>query len=1560
MGVVKAKFEVDAKNGIANLNNFKKALDDVGSVGRKLKDKIDLLAHSFQALGGAFKGVGFLKEQIPKLIEANSGYERLQIQLTGLIATNTKNIDSMGRAMDASKKWALSTKEADRVLKSLNQTTLKTKFTLNEVAEGFSMFYATAANQGSRDEAVKAFDSIALAAQAVGKDMKALTPMFDSLATGTVLANSEMGYFMKMVGLTNEELKKANQNGKVFDEIIDKLGKYKDLSIEAGKGFDVAMGNLENSINELRKELGKPLFEMAIKGVNEFSKFLDENRASIVKFSGSLIDAAKSIGIGLVAMKGLSVGYAAFNSIVAFTSSVIIPAFSSQLAFATTSTIILQRATNLLKVAMSTFLPVAVITSLYEYFSTMKEIKNATKDSYIEISNWKLYTTEAVSKVQDILGLFVNWWKLYFVNLGEFFVGIADLVLKYFDDISNYIGNKLNSLMDSMTKFSNWASGLIGLDPVKPFEFKKSNLKEQIGLGKELDFYKTKKDEISRQNEELLKGITTNRTKTLIDAHNKEVDEIKKQTQKVGGLVDERNEITNKKLSDGLKQGIKAVKDYANERLNYQIEYYEKSGKYFEAWKLKEAELMKEFKKINLDKKTADEILKFRKQEYLDKFVNLNKNSFEVIKDDWAETTMSMAKAIEDNFFDFFTGKIRSFSDMFKKLGRDLISTIISPMAKNVSSGFSGVFTQLLGGNDKAYVSKLATSLGLTLANGVYAGEVNGTSVRLDSVGNVLSGDAAFGGVSNILSLAGNMNTVSKLFSGNTGIIESFKNISSNLGQIGTNLSNGVSRLFSLDTYKNLFSNIQNNAFASMSGVFGDIAGYSYQLFGNVALANGIANFGTNFSSALTLGGHIGSGFSAGLGTVAGAGLLGYGGGRVIGGLGDKLFNADTYASKYGSMAGLAGGAIGGLGASLGAFGSFAGPIGAGIGAVLGAVIGGFRGKTKVKDTGLQAFSDFLITEKGVTGNEIKNFVDKQKKSWFKKKSWTEYSGLSKEQRDSINKMLMTAYTTLEMANADMSQFRIKAGKWSKGEGLTDGVKVGIVRAMMGRVDVDEYAKLWKSLEDALKAVSEVANYRAEIEAMSKNNPVEIAKYQMDLLNKSLSSSLESVMDLSKFKGEIDEVGELNAKNFLETYNKSIKENFTPENVDLWKSLTEAYKKATQAQKAYINALLSYSQNIYDLMGKYFTSIGKNGDFTAQMLNEQLLAMKMALKYDLNDSEKNALGGFSFSEINSFFNSLSADELRKFLENGDYELRSKLLSIVTSYNEYLKVNLANTLKLIDETQKSFFESIKKQFELNLSILTKQLGVINKLEDASNKLRLDVFNTGNMQNLVYETSYKNALNDYKAKNYDSKAYDELVNSANDYAKRLKDSTSSYAEYSYKILLMANEIENIGGGDKISVEKQIADINELLKANNDITDSINLELKRQSELASSQLTGLESYFGKDSIMANGLRAIYNATIAVNAKEVGKNLNYLNLTPFADGGIVTAPTTALIGEAGYPEAVIPLKDGKGLKVDMNATNKRLENVEKLLINLLMNSNNGLRILRTADTGEGIKVIQ
>lgn len=76
------------------------------------------------------------------------------------------------------------------------------------------------------------------------------------------------------------------------------------------------------------------------------------------------------------------------------------------------------------------------------------------------------------------------------------------------------------------------------------------------------------------------------------------------------------------------------------------------------------------------------------------------------------------------------------------------------------------------------------------------------------------------------------------------------------------------------------------------------------------------------------------------------------------------------------------------------------------------------------------------------------------------------------------------------------------------------------------------------------------------------------------------------------------------------------------------------------------------------------------------------------------------------------------------------------------------------------------------------------------------------------------------------------------------------------------------------------------------------------------------------------------------------------------FADGGIVTGATNALIGEAGYPEAVIPLKDGAGLKVDMdggfNSLEKRLAKLEMVLNKIAATNDETARTLRNVSDGE------
>jgi len=78
----------------------------------------------------------------------------------------------------------------------------------------------------------------------------------------------------------------------------------------------------------------------------------------------------------------------------------------------------------------------------------------------------------------------------------------------------------------------------------------------------------------------------------------------------------------------------------------------------------------------------------------------------------------------------------------------------------------------------------------------------------------------------------------------------------------------------------------------------------------------------------------------------------------------------------------------------------------------------------------------------------------------------------------------------------------------------------------------------------------------------------------------------------------------------------------------------------------------------------------------------------------------------------------------------------------------------------------------------------------------------------------------------------------------------------------------------------------------------------------------------------------------------------------TPFADGGIVTKPTLGLIGEAGYNEAVIPLKDPndplqmKEVIQELKEIKKENTDMKLLLVKLTADNSSMLSLERATST--------
>ena len=1059
-----------------DVNELGRSVTGANSAANTLRDSLGKMV---LAVGGVAALTSAFKSFAASGIEANRSFENLKIQLTGLIAANSSNVSMMGKTLDAHTKWNMSMKESEGILKKLNETNAKTKFTLEEITGAFNMFYATSAGQGSRNKAVQAMDSIALAAQAVGKNLSDLTPMMDSLATGTVVAASEMGSFMKIVGLTNEELKKASSEGKVYDVIIEKLAKYKELSAEAAKGYEVALGSLKNELTELTRELTKPMFDVLTSGIASFSNFVKENKATIIEWAGYIATAGKHLGLLAGAFVAAKIGTAAFNAVLGI-SRATMAIFSSSLTATITLTSALGTGITALKAAFKGFLPTAVIFGAVEAFMALKDgmdgarasgeklnqILNTTSEELSKLTKNQLEfrlveirkeldaTKKEAGKLQDkIANGFIFMTKDNLIEnrakLDELQNNILDLGAAYgeVEDVLNGKGksasagpggaktdsllqNKIDSLSAALDKAGEKAKNVTTLGRLK------TELAEIDGLIKNLQNPITDPEK-EKQRLDTLEALQVMREKTA-----KQIAEFNKQDVKSLGDVnsayreiarvgmseyEKKLDDINQKERDWIKNGvsrqdaaaakqklfdilqteeankaIKEYKDFLNEKEAAQKEYYEAIGEYEKAWSIESAKTKEKIKKLELNEEDAKKYLEIQKKKYLEPYVKNTKAAFKDIKNSWADTVSSMQKTVDDGFFNFFIGKTKSLKTALKDIGTNLMRDMISPYARVLSQGISGGFGALLGGGSN--LASIASNLGLAKNDsGGWSGLVGGTTVELSSTGQILRGASALDkSTTSLLSSVSNLQSAySLLTSGYTGFISSFTS---------TPALNAASWL-------------------SMHGYAG--------------LGQGVYGFGTGVKGALTATQFSSAGTAPYMaGSAFGGAALGYG----IGYLGDRLFKANTYASTGGALGGAAGGLIAGMKA-----GSSMGPWGAVIGAVAGALIGGAFGKKKATGSGISVLQDITAGD-ALSNQNIRSYVDMQKKGWFSKKSWTEMSDLDDASMREIGAQLRSMDRMASRAGA-LASLTLKTGKYS-GESLAnEGFAKAILRSMTGQAE---------------------------------------------------------------------------------------------------------------------------------------------------------------------------------------------------------------------------------------------------------------------------------------------------------------------------------------------------------------------------------------------------------------------------------------------------------------------------------------------------------------------------
>ncbi|KAA3684677.1 tape measure protein [Campylobacter fetus] len=1142
---------------------------------------------------------------------------------------------------------------------------------------------------------------------------------------------------------------------------------------------------------------------------------------------------------------------------------------------------------------------------------------------------------------------------------------------------------------------------------------KKAELEKKIAQEQKRSQEESKKarQDAKRANDAYLEDKATY-YKTIKDYANANATELLKYENELNEKVQKGNltklekaTALNAKKIELEKATISEIKRINEEALNSELskldenielykitaQYQKMSAEQKKKARLEAQEFIKKYK--NLSQKEITEIYKFYELEAAkkaDSAVDKFKNSFEEIKDSWSVTVSAMGKNIEDNLFDFITGKTTSLNNAFKQMGKEMFASFISPYARSFSSSAAGLFTGLLGGGSGG-VASFANSYGLELKNGVYSGDIKGSRVEILTDGTVKSGGNVLG---EMLNVGSSITSVANLANGST--------------------LTGLSGLSGLS-----LGGLQSSLVGSLYSPFGFLANGATSL-GMGSLASGIASFGGGFANAFGLnslafngfGSAFGGGIAAGLGSLAGGAALGGLGGF----LGDKLFGVQTKATEIGALGGAIGTAI-------------LPGIGTAVGSVLGSLVGGAFGTWKQHDYGVYLGRDLNVdSSSAFSSADIQKYVDSEKKSWFGSKSKTDISALDNSALKTINSAISKVSFLLKDFSA--GEFNLPARKYNKNTFYDEALGGAIISSVTSKEynkaldfgNPGELEAIWRNWEavakDASKSVFEVLS-EAAAEVSGTMQTLKIASFNSDLekLKYQSNYALDSFKALGsgvlKVSGDIRDIAQISAEDIKNAYQNAIKADFSKETISAFNELVNAYNSATSAQKAYTDALKSFVETTYNALISIKSAYGDSVD--------TLSLDAISAQWGLLNAELKGLFP-TIQEAAQAFRNMSNADMAEFLK-ADTDLKNSLITSTAKYITYAnnanaslqkeyenyKATIANAnaqiLKLQKEKEKNSLESTIKGFEASKAIY-------QKLSDIASDLKFKIYDKAEI-NAVYSNSLQKVKADLAGGQYNSTNMDELQKSALAKVENLKNSSISAEQYRFEVLKMASQIENIAPKDfRQSVEDSLNAANKQLKKLEDaLGETSDAQIGVLKESISSATTNFASLMNQNAglfatlggnfaenfnsilkefknankansdlvltspvqtsssssktVTANGavltsqkdfeVNSYYQQILGRSAEDAGLRYwsdSHLNgaelkaameyavwretgttdketlrriqekqgLKMFADGGIVTRPTAAMIGEAGYPEAVIPLRGGRGVKVDMD----------------------------------------
>lgn len=303
-----AKLIIDVEvDGSGKLQLLSNQVDDIGHKAEKadkpfknLGQTLDNINRKLQ-LAGAVVGTAALTaftvavgKTVRAGIEFNSNMETYRGGLVALALT------VQDKSIPLSERLTRATKETTASIAALQEVNKTTPHTLGETVQIYKAMYVSMKNMGaSNKEIIDITQKLSVAAGSAGIEFNSLLAGVDGLASGTVLANSDLGRFLSSLGLTNKALKSTSD---VIGLVNEKLADF--------TGFDTlktSVSNLTNSYDVLSGQLTEDIFSALKASIDETSlKISGLGDEDIVRLKARVNDlAAAAATVSIAMIKGL-------------------------------------------------------------------------------------------------------------------------------------------------------------------------------------------------------------------------------------------------------------------------------------------------------------------------------------------------------------------------------------------------------------------------------------------------------------------------------------------------------------------------------------------------------------------------------------------------------------------------------------------------------------------------------------------------------------------------------------------------------------------------------------------------------------------------------------------------------------------------------------------------------------------------------------------------------------------------------------------------------------------------------------------------------------------------------------------------------------------------------------------------------------------------------------------------------------------------------------------------------------------------------------------------------